>query len=240
MIKAGIKDPIASPARRRRLYRGRRARRVTIPVEEQYASAASRPGHGPVCRTERQRAADHGRDRHGPAIRATGESGRDRRMSAPSEKLGAHRPALALCLRRRHRRVRGHARRRHIGSPTRTTQFLLDVHLRSLRLGDGVRAYQTPEGTCVVFGDFLTHARRADEDRSRREEGRAAGPSRKSTGYRSTAAAGSRNIRQNQENMASGSHPRNCPRAGASMRQRSRTGSESRSSRGPNGSALDS
>ena len=35
------------------------------------------------------------------------------------------------------------------------TQFLLDVHLRSLRLGDGVRAYQTPEGTCVVFGDFL-------------------------------------------------------------------------------------
>ena len=35
------------------------------------------------------------------------------------------------------------------------TQFLLDVRLRSLRLGDGVRAYQTPEGTCVVFGDFL-------------------------------------------------------------------------------------
>ncbi|NUT01454.1 MAG: carboxypeptidase regulatory-like domain-containing protein [Sphingomonas sp.] len=35
-------------------------------------------------------------------------------------------------------------------------QFLLDVNLRRLRLGDGVRAYQTPEGTCVVFGDFLT------------------------------------------------------------------------------------
>ena len=35
-------------------------------------------------------------------------------------------------------------------------QFLLDVRLRSLRLGDGVRAYQTPEGTCVIFGDFLT------------------------------------------------------------------------------------
>ena len=34
-------------------------------------------------------------------------------------------------------------------------QFLLDVRLRSLRLGDGVRAYQTPEGTCVIFGDFL-------------------------------------------------------------------------------------
>jgi hypothetical protein len=35
-------------------------------------------------------------------------------------------------------------------------QFMLDVNIRQLRLGDGVRAYQTPEGTCVVFGDFLT------------------------------------------------------------------------------------
>ena len=34
-------------------------------------------------------------------------------------------------------------------------QFLLDVNIRQLRLGDGVRAYGTPEGTCVVFGDFL-------------------------------------------------------------------------------------
>ncbi|WP_324806050.1 carboxypeptidase regulatory-like domain-containing protein [Sphingomonas sp. LY29] len=36
------------------------------------------------------------------------------------------------------------------------TQYLLDVNIRQLRLGDGVRAYQTPEGTCVVLGDFLT------------------------------------------------------------------------------------
>ena len=35
-------------------------------------------------------------------------------------------------------------------------QFLLDVNIRQLRLGDGVRAYQTPEGTCVVLGDLLT------------------------------------------------------------------------------------
>jgi hypothetical protein len=35
-------------------------------------------------------------------------------------------------------------------------QFLLDVNIRQLRLGDGVRAYPTPEGTCIVFGDFLT------------------------------------------------------------------------------------
>ena len=35
-------------------------------------------------------------------------------------------------------------------------QFLLDVHIRQLVLGEGVRAYNTPEGTCVVLGDFLT------------------------------------------------------------------------------------
>jgi hypothetical protein len=34
-------------------------------------------------------------------------------------------------------------------------QFLLDVKLHQYRLGDGVRAYKTPEGTCIVFGDFL-------------------------------------------------------------------------------------
>jgi hypothetical protein len=35
-------------------------------------------------------------------------------------------------------------------------QFLLDVNIRQLKLGEGVRAYNTPEGTCVVLGDFLT------------------------------------------------------------------------------------
>jgi len=35
-------------------------------------------------------------------------------------------------------------------------QFLLDVDIRQLKLGEGVRAYNTPEGTCVVLGDFIT------------------------------------------------------------------------------------
>src|SRR4051812_3781695 len=35
-------------------------------------------------------------------------------------------------------------------------QFLLDVNIHQLRLGDTVRAYTPPEGTCVVLGDFLT------------------------------------------------------------------------------------
>jgi len=34
-------------------------------------------------------------------------------------------------------------------------QFLLDVNIRQFRLGDGVRAYNTPTGTCVLFGDFV-------------------------------------------------------------------------------------
>ena len=35
-------------------------------------------------------------------------------------------------------------------------QYMLEVNIRQLRLGDGVRAYGTPEGTCVLLGDFLT------------------------------------------------------------------------------------
>ena len=35
-------------------------------------------------------------------------------------------------------------------------QYLLDVKIRQMRLGDGVRAYTTPKGTCIVLGDFLT------------------------------------------------------------------------------------
>src|SRR5690242_19958585 len=35
-------------------------------------------------------------------------------------------------------------------------QFILDVNIHALKLGDTVRAYTPPEGTCVVLGDFLT------------------------------------------------------------------------------------
>ena len=40
-------------------------------------------------------------------------------------------------------------------TPTADDQFLLDVNIRQLRLGDGVRAYNTPTGTCLIFGDFI-------------------------------------------------------------------------------------
>jgi hypothetical protein len=35
-------------------------------------------------------------------------------------------------------------------------QFVLDVNIHQLQLGDTVRAYNAPEGTCVVLGDFIT------------------------------------------------------------------------------------
>jgi hypothetical protein len=41
-------------------------------------------------------------------------------------------------------------------TPDPDEQFILDVNIRALRLGDTVRAYNTPEGPCVVLGDFLT------------------------------------------------------------------------------------
>jgi hypothetical protein len=41
-------------------------------------------------------------------------------------------------------------------APDPDEQYILDVNIRQLRLGDTVRAYNTPEGTCVVLGDFLT------------------------------------------------------------------------------------
>ena len=41
-------------------------------------------------------------------------------------------------------------------SPDPDEQYILDVNIRQLRLGDTVRAYNPPEGPCVVLGDFLT------------------------------------------------------------------------------------
>ncbi|WP_265528167.1 carboxypeptidase-like regulatory domain-containing protein [Sphingomicrobium marinum] len=40
--------------------------------------------------------------------------------------------------------------------PDPEEQFLLDLQIRDRLLGDGVRAYETPNGPCIVFGDFLT------------------------------------------------------------------------------------
>ncbi|HEU4876391.1 MAG TPA: carboxypeptidase regulatory-like domain-containing protein, partial [Sphingomicrobium sp.] len=36
------------------------------------------------------------------------------------------------------------------------SQYLLDVNIRQLRLGEGVRGYPTPEGSCLLLGDMIT------------------------------------------------------------------------------------
>ena len=36
------------------------------------------------------------------------------------------------------------------------SQYLLDVNIRQLRLGDGVRGYPTPQGSCLMLGDMVT------------------------------------------------------------------------------------
>jgi hypothetical protein len=36
------------------------------------------------------------------------------------------------------------------------SQYLLDVNIRQLRLGEGVRGYPTPEGSCLLLGDMTT------------------------------------------------------------------------------------
>ena len=36
------------------------------------------------------------------------------------------------------------------------SQYLLDVNIRQLRLGEGVRGYPTPEGSCLLLGDMVT------------------------------------------------------------------------------------
>lgn len=36
------------------------------------------------------------------------------------------------------------------------SQYLLDLQIRQRLLGDGVRAYPVPEGTCVILGDLVT------------------------------------------------------------------------------------
>ena len=36
------------------------------------------------------------------------------------------------------------------------SQYLLDVNIRQLRLGEGVRGFPTPEGSCLLLGDMIT------------------------------------------------------------------------------------
>lgn len=75
-------------------------------------------------------------------------------MSGRADCLGKAGMLLALCAGSIAASAPGPSAPRWNADPDE--QFLLDVNIHQLRLGDPVRAYTTPEGTCVVLGDFLT------------------------------------------------------------------------------------
>ena len=151
-----------------------------------YKGARRRPGDRPIFRNLRRRA----RTSSPKPRRCSAKERRadqERRSCSPAAS-GCARRRCCGALRRRRRRVCPPPASRVRWTADPDDQFLLDVNIRQLRLGDGVRAYNTPEGTCVVLGDFLTDARCADAHRSRQPRRRAAGRSRNRTAFPSTTA----------------------------------------------------
>ena len=95
------------------------------------------------------------------------------------------------------------------GPPIPTTSSCSTSASASLRLGDGVRAYHTPEGTCIVLGDFLTTLdvpMKIDLDA---KQAPAAGRSRKTTASTSTAPPSA---------CAMATRPKRLPRARSARR----------------------
>ena len=119
-----------------------------------YKGDARGPGHRPVYRDLSRREREDRRNTGGAALgRGTGARGSSSCWAAA---IGCARPRCCW----RFAPAASARPRRPTPAPTWTAdpddQFLLDVHIRQLVLGDGVRAYNAPEGTCVVLGDFLT------------------------------------------------------------------------------------
>ena len=109
-------------------------------------------------------------------------------------------------------------------------QFLLDVNIRQLKLGDGVRAYNTPEGTCVVLGDFLTTLDVPMKHRSRRQESERLGVQGIEP-HRDRLCGDDRELRRQERGDRARERSAKRPTAGASRPLRCRAGSGSASSR---------
>ena len=157
VLKAGVKDPIAVQKGRRGLYRSRPAPRQHPRSPRRSKAAAAGRGDGRISRNLRRRHASARPDRRRcSARRATGSA---ERVRWPAAAPG--------CARRRccwRSAPAASAASAPLAAPARPQpwtadpdeQFILDVNIHQLRLGDTVRAYNPPEGTCVVLGDFLT------------------------------------------------------------------------------------
>ena len=185
VYKAGVKDPIAVQTRGRGLHRAQLAPRRD-PDRREVQGRRRGPGDRPIFRNLRRRARRSSPKPKRCSAKSAGPETRDPDR-ARRPQVAAQGGAAAGGLRRRRRRVgsAGAAAAQWTADPD--DQFLLDVNIRQLRLGDGVRAYNTPEGTCVVLGDFLSTLdvpMRIDLAARRR----AAGRSRNRTGLPSTMA----------------------------------------------------
>ena len=157
VLKAGVKDPIARPAGVASLYRGQFKRHVEHPARRRHLRARSRGR----SRSQYRETSDDGTQMLAEPrrcfARASGGGGNLTLMLGGRNWLRKAAMLLALCA----GGVAASAPPLPISAAEAWTadpddQFLLDVNIRQLRLGDGVRAYNTPEGTCVVLGDFLT------------------------------------------------------------------------------------
>ena len=205
-------------------------RHVAIPVDEAYKGDARGPGHRPICRDLRRR---HRTCSPKPR-RCCARRGRAARSQADARRppLAAQGGDAAGALRRQRRRVGARA---DAAPPAWTAdpdeQFLLDVNIRQLRLGDGVRAYNTPEGTCVVLGDFLTTLdvpMRIDLDR---EEGERLGVQGKQPDRHRLCARLRPRLRRQERADRARHRSAKRPKAGASRPRRWPAGSGSASSR---------
>ena len=152
VLKAGVKDPIALQ-KGVAVYTEVNKRKVPIPVSPAYKGRSPAPSPSNMSRPSTTVRTCSPKLRRCCARARTG-SGDLVRCLAACKWLRKAALLLALCA-----GGVGASAPLAGGSSWRADpddQFLLDVNIRQLRLGDGVRAYNTPEGTCVVLGDFLT------------------------------------------------------------------------------------
>ena len=142
VLKAGVKAPIALQ-KGVAIYTEVNSRHVAIPVDPDFKGAVAGPGDRPICRDLRRR---HAHDRRNPGGAPLRRERRRRASSMLGRRNWLRKAAMSLAL------CAGgvaasapppDAPRPWTADPD--DQFLLDVNIRQLRLGDGVRAYNTPE-----------------------------------------------------------------------------------------------
>ena len=168
VLKPGVKDPIAIQ-KAVAVYTEVGNRHVSIPVDDNYKGEVAGPVTVQYIETYRGRERE---DRRDPGGSAVGSGQARRRAVVLGGRNWLRKAAMLLAL-----SAGGLAASAPANRPQRQwtadpdDQFLLDVHIRQLVLGDGVRAYNAPEGHMCRLRRLFDRARRADAHRSDREKG---------------------------------------------------------------------